>query len=43
MTASKREMDNGDFNYDGQINGGDYFLIDNAFAAHGPPFGSAPA
>jgi autotransporter-associated beta strand protein len=32
---------NGDFNYDGVINGSDTTLIDNAFAAHGAALGDA--
>ena len=31
------------FNYDGQINGDDYFLIDNAYAGQGTPFSSGAA
>jgi hypothetical protein len=33
---------NGDFNYDGAVNGSDYTLIDNAFNSQGPSLGSNP-
>jgi hypothetical protein len=32
----------GDFNYDGKINGDDYFIIDMNFAGQGASFGDLP-
>jgi hypothetical protein len=32
---------NGDFNYDGTVNGSDYTLLDNAFNAQGAQFTAA--